>query len=342
MLLKNFFFLSLLNLLLQVQCNYVLVWSDEFNGNSLNTSNWNIDETSTVYNNELEAYTADNVNVANGTLILTAQSQSYGGQNYTSGSINSQNKIYFFYGKIEASIKLPIGQGFWPAFWLLPQIFPINYTEIDIMEAIGELSSQTTGTCYPGGSKTNPQGWQGINAFSNGNNFYNNFHTYGVEWTSGNLNFYVDGVNYFNCSKIYTNSSIWSLDGNLMYIIFNLAVGGNDPGAPDDTTPFPSSFYVDWVRLYQVDDSTNSSTSSVTNGIATNSIATNSSFINSSTNNATKSAININGTTNGTTSIDNSSSSNSNENNNANSNSRLILNYILISMMLIIGIELIK
>ena len=246
-----FLFLYLFALILNSECTYTLVWSDEFNAASLNTTNWNVEVTSTVYNNELEAYTANNVAVANGTLILTAQKQSSGGQSYTSGRINSQNKKYFVYGKIEASIKMPLGQGFWPAFWLLPQVDSSMYTELDIMEAIGQYPGQFTGTCYPGGDVNAPPGWQGTYTFPTGSNFYSAFHTYGVQWTPSTMAFYVDGKYYFNCTKANTDPTIWSFDNDQMFIIFNLAVGGNDPGSPSSSTPFPSKMYVDWVRVYQ-------------------------------------------------------------------------------------------
>ena len=238
-------------LILKSQCNYTLVWADEFNGASLDTTNWNVEVTSTVYNNELEAYTANNVAVTNGALVLTAQKQSSGGKSYTSGRINSQDKRYYVYGKIEASIKLPLGQGFWPAFWLLPQVDSSTYTELDIMEAIGQLPGQITGTCYPGGDVNNPPGWQATYNFPTGSNFYSAFHTYGVEWTAGSIAYYVDGNYYFYCTKANTNPSIWSFDNDKMFIIFNLAVGGSDPGSPSASTPFPSQMFVDWVRVYQ-------------------------------------------------------------------------------------------
>ena len=251
-------------LILNSECAYNLVWSDEFNGASLDSTNWNVEVTSTVYNNELEAYTANNVAVANGTLILSAQKQSSGGKSYTAGRINSQDKRYYVYGKIEASIKMPLGQGFWPAFWLLPQVDSSSYTELDIMEAIGQFPGQFTGTCYPGGNVDSPPGWQGTYKFPTGSNFYSAFHTYGVEWTPGSMAFYVDGNYYFNCTKANTNPSIWSFDNSQMFIIFNLAVGGNDPGAPSATTPFPSQMFVDWVRVYQDNASTSTPTTPTT------------------------------------------------------------------------------
>ena len=229
---------------------YNLVWSDEFNGNALNTSNWNVEVTSTVYNNELEAYTANNVQVANGTLILTAQKQSSGGKSYTSGRINTGNKHTFTSGKFEASIMMPFGQGFWPAFWLYPYVDTSSYTEIDIMEAIGQLPGQMTGTCYPGGDPNAPPMYQGTYTFPKGQNFSSTYHTYGVEWTPGNLVFYVDGNYYFTVKKTSTPTS-WTLESNPMMIIFNLAVGGDDPGSPSASTQFPSKMFVDWVRVYQ-------------------------------------------------------------------------------------------
>jgi len=126
--------LILSSYILNSECAYNLVWSDEFNGTSLNAKSWNIEVTGQVYNNELEAYSASNVFVANGSLNLVARKQTYLSKKYTSGRINTNGFHSFTYGRFEASMKLPKGKGFWPAFWLYPVNDSLPYREIDIMD----------------------------------------------------------------------------------------------------------------------------------------------------------------------------------------------------------------
>ena len=120
--------------------DYELVWSDEFDTNTLGI-NWNVEATNSPYNNELEAYTTrpENVTVADGNLVLTARRENYGGKSFTSGRVNSEHKVSFAHGKIEARIKLPkLANGLWPAFWMMGEDFDsVDWPkcgEIDIME----------------------------------------------------------------------------------------------------------------------------------------------------------------------------------------------------------------
>ena len=136
----KYFILSLLisSYLLRTECVYKLVWSDEFNGNTLDTSVWNYDTGDQWYNNELQGYTPSNVYVQNGNLRIEAKRETYMSKSYTSGRINSMHKKFFTYGRFEARMKFPTGTGFWPAFWLWPESWiESSYREIDIMEAVG-------------------------------------------------------------------------------------------------------------------------------------------------------------------------------------------------------------
>jgi beta-glucanase (GH16 family) len=223
-----------------------LVWSDEFNGTSLDTTNWSYDTGAGGWgNNELEDYTnrTQNVAVQNGNLVITAQPESYGGANYTSGRIKSEGIRQFTYGKIEARIKLPAGQGLWPAFWLLgSNITSVNWPEcgeIDAMEHINN-NANVAGSAH----------W-----YSNGEADYSNtsanldfsqFHVYDVVWDTNNIRWYVD-------NQLYSTLNISSIPAfqNPFFIIMNLAVGGNWPGNPDGTTQFPAQMLVDYVRVYQ-------------------------------------------------------------------------------------------
>ena len=241
---------------------YHLVWSDEFDGTSLNTSNWSYDIGNGCPslcgwgNSELEYYRSQNVSVSGGHLIIEARAQTYGGSNSTSGKIHSENKQDFLYGKIEARIKLPKGAGMWPAFWMMPTDSVYGgwaaSGEIDIMESANAMYI-IGGTIHYGGAYPN-DAYSG-NTYSNGTDFSADYHIYSVEWEPTVMRWYVDGVLYS------TKTSWWSSGGaypapfdQRFYIILNLAVGGNYTGVynwQDVTTNLPQQMLVDWVRVYQ-------------------------------------------------------------------------------------------
>ena len=248
----TYFLLCLLlsSYVLQSECTWKLVWSDEFNGTTLDTKAWNVANTNAVYNNEMEAYSPTSVVVTNGSLRIDAKKQTYLSQPYTSGKIDSQNKRYFTYGRFEARMKLPKGQGFWPAFWLWPNDDSLPYREIDIMEAIGSNTKNIETTCWVGGDSwdvADSIGWD----YTMSVDFSLDYHIYAAEWKPGQIDYFVDTVKVFSCLK--SNAPQWQLDipTNQMFIIFNLAVGGDMPGSPSSTTVFPNSMYVDYVRVYQ-------------------------------------------------------------------------------------------
>lgn len=239
--------------------NWQMVWSDEFDGNALNLDNWIYDlGTGSQFglngwgNNELQYYTDDesNVSVANGMLRIRAEQENVGGMNYTSGRIRTHTNEFWTYGKIEARIKLPAGQGLWPAFWMLPEagFWP---GEIDIMEIIGSEPNVLHGTTH--------QGTVG-DVYSYGGSYYspepltNDFHTYAIEWLPDNIIWYLDGVEYFAMNRSEMPADLeWLLDEDY-YVLLNLAVGGNWPGAPDGTTSFPADMLVDYVRVYEYEE----------------------------------------------------------------------------------------
>jgi beta-glucanase (GH16 family) len=244
-----------------------LVWSDEFNGTSLNSSNWTAEigtGSGGWGNNELEYYTnrSQNLQVTGGNLVITALKESYGGMNYTSARIKTQGLRSFTYGKIEARIKLPTGQGLWPAFWMLGNnITTVGWPkcgEIDIMERVNS-NPYVNGTVH----------WD-ANGYANygktsGNLDFSQFHVYSIEWDKDYIRWFVDGVQYNEI--LITNGT-----GNTeefqrpFFILLNLAVGGNWPGSPNSSTPFPSQMLVDYVRVYQA---STSSTNIVSGGIYT-------------------------------------------------------------------------
>ncbi len=243
-----------------------LVWSDEFNGpngSRPDPAKWvEVTNDSGYGNNELEYYThrAANVQVRNGLLQLTARRERYVGQDgavrlYTSGRIESRGLFNVRYGRVEARIKLPRGQGLWPAFWMLGD----NYDragwpqcgEIDIMENVGFEPSKVHGSLHgPGYSGGHPL--SGIDTLPGKARFSDDFHVFAVEWEPRAIRFYVDGVLYeTQTPKDVPAGGRWVFD-HPFYIVLNLAVGGFWPGNPDATTQFPQTMQVDYVRVYRL------------------------------------------------------------------------------------------
>jgi hypothetical protein len=227
-----------------------LVWSDEFNLFALNTTFWNYEQGASGWgNNELENYTnlTDNVHIDSGYLHITALNPS--GTSYTSGRINTAGKQQFTYGRVDVRAKMPEGKGIWPALWMLGS----NYVSIgwprcgetDIMELLGHEPSIVHGTVHWFSnehlSRTNSY------TLSNGK-FSSGFHLFSVVWTPNKLIWMVDKQQYFYLTREEIPSFPFDLP---QFIICNVAVGGNWPGVPDETTVFPQHMIVDYVRVYQ-------------------------------------------------------------------------------------------
>ena len=245
--------LLLLSFFLHCEADWVQVWSDEFDDDSLDTGAWNVEQHDTVNNGELEAYTSKNVYVADGNLHMVAKKENWGNKHYTSGRINSRGKQQFLYGKFEARMKMPAGKGFWPAFWLLPNDFNDwpAHGEIDIMEVLGHDLHTLYGTVHMGTQGHDINGGAGFGGKTSMPDAYNDdFHIYTVDWQPDKITWSVDDNVYFTAQPSQTKP-YWPFVGNKFYIIFNFAVGGNWPGAPDSHTVFPSEFLVDYVRVYE-------------------------------------------------------------------------------------------
>ncbi len=249
------------------RASWSLVWSDEFNGTSLNTGDWNYDIGTGCPslcgwgNNELEYYRAENVAVSGGNLVITSRAESFGGAGFTSGRITTKNKQTFLYGRVEMRARIPTGGGMWPAFWMLPQdaVYGVWAAsgEIDIMEAANSTTS-VGGTIHYGGSWPNNT-YSGGSYSLGGANFADDFHIYAIEWEPDAIRWYVDGVLYYT-----RTSSQWYSDGaptnprapfdQDFYIVLNAAVGGNYTGCTSSgciTASFPQQFLVDYVRVYE-------------------------------------------------------------------------------------------
>jgi beta-glucanase (GH16 family) len=238
-----------------------LVMQDEFNEDGVpNVAIWGYDlgtgtsETGAGWgNNELQSYTnrTENVKVENGYLLITAKKESLNGASYTSARLSTKGLFEQAYGRFEARIRLPYGQGIWPAFWLLgadcdENEWP-NCGEIDIMEYRGQQPTQVLGTVHG-------PGYAGANAISKSYNLPNgrfdtDFHIFGIEWGPDYINYYVDDVLYNQITPSDVNGK-WVFD-HPFYIIINLAVGGNFVGAPNNATVFPQTMLVDYVRVYK-------------------------------------------------------------------------------------------
>jgi beta-glucanase (GH16 family) len=250
---------------LSAQPCYELVWSDEFSYTGLpDSTKWSNETGGGGWgNNELQYYTKDrleNSRVEDGHLIIEALKENYLGADYTSARIITYNNGHSFtYGKIEASMKLPYGQGIWPAFWMLGDgIFEGTpwpaCGEIDIMEMIGGGEGRDDvvyGTIHWSDSKGNHATFGGQKQLDEGI-FADTFHVFSIEWDASSIKWFLDGTQY-HVADITPGHLSEFHEG--FFILLNLAVGGNWPGYPDTTTVFPQKMYVDYVRVYQLDAS---------------------------------------------------------------------------------------
>ena len=247
---------------------WTLVWSDEFNGpagSAVDSTKWAFDIGGGGWgNNELEYYTNSARNASmdgNGNLVITAIKEIltrknrcwYGQCQYSSARIKTKGKFEQSYGRFEARLQIPYGQGLWPAFWMLgnniDSVSWPNCGEIDIMENIGREPSTVHGTIHgPGYSGAN-----GIGAAYNlpGGAFSDGFHVFAVEWEPNAIRWYVDGNLYQSRTPAdLPAGAAWVFD-HPFFMIMNVAVGGFWPGDPDATTMFPQRMYIDYVRVYQ-------------------------------------------------------------------------------------------
>ncbi len=239
------------------QSSWQLVWSDEFNGpagSQPNPTYWTYDlglGSVCCGNQELETYTnlAENAHMDGlGHLDIHIENPSPGV--YTSARIKTEGLYSVAYGRIEARIKVPAGQGMWPAFWMLgDNITTVNWPacgEIDIMENVGF----TPGTAY--GSLHGPSGYNVTAQYQlpDGQKLSDGFHVYAIEWSHQQIAFYVDG-NLYETQTGPGDGWVFDVPNNPFFIILNAAVGGDWPGGPDATTQFPQDMLIDYVRVYQ-------------------------------------------------------------------------------------------
>lgn len=247
---------------------WALVWSDEFdgmNGSSPDPTKWTFDVGGGGWgNNELETYTnrTENAYLQDGLLVIQVLETYTGPDNitrdYTSARLKTQGLHQWTFGRVEARMKLPYGQGLWPAFWMLGSDFgQVDWPEsgeIDIMENIGREPSIIHGTIHGPGYV----GDTGISSFytlPGGQRFADDFHVFAIEWELDVIRFYVDGSLYATRTPADLPSGTSWVFNKPFFIILNVAVGGDWPGNPDSTTIFPQTLLVDYVRVYQRGDS---------------------------------------------------------------------------------------
>jgi beta-glucanase (GH16 family) len=227
---------------------YSLVWSDEFNGTAVDTSHWHFETGGGGWgNNELEFYQPQNATVANGNLVITAKKEAVGGEKYTSTRMTTQGKVTPTYGRIEARMKLPMGNGFWPAFWMLgSNINTVSWPacgELDIMEHINATNT-VYGTMHWAISGNHSQYGSTIDTTPG------DYHVYAIEWDNNEIRWYVDD-NLYQTGNIKDNINSTRAFHLPFFIIFNFALGGNFPNTAVDESLLPASMYVDYVRVYK-------------------------------------------------------------------------------------------
>ena len=264
-----FAFLLAAAALTAAQTGPALVWSDEFDGKAgapIDSSKWmHMKGGSGWGNNELQYYTDSTKNArldGKGNLVIEAHPAGkdeklecwYGPCRYTSARISTKGLHAWKYGRFEARMRLPDGNGLWPAFWMLgDDIDKVGWPacgEIDIMEMIGREPSTLYGTLHgPGYSGAESIG---SNTKLKSGKFADGFHVFAVEWRPGEIEWFLNGKSYSRKTRSdLPNGAKWTFDHDF-FVILNFAVGGNWPGSPDDTTVFPARFEIDYVRVYGV------------------------------------------------------------------------------------------
>ena len=258
---------------------YNLEWTEQFNegvGGSPSSSIWGYTTGAGGFgNNELETYTSDNAhshliadaNAEDGNALQIQATDDNGGigtaGRYTSARINTSGKVLPEYGYIEARCQLPYGDGIWPAFWQLgSNIGSVGWPacgETDIMETIGD-DYDANGNFYPYWLQTNVSSLHGP-GYSGGNPLtarysissgylYQAYHKYAMLWTPTQITFYFDDIPFETHTPADTNGNPWAYSGHTFYMIANIAVGGNWPGAPDAHTTFPQNLLIDYIKIY--------------------------------------------------------------------------------------------
>ena len=241
-----------------VPSGWLLDWADEFDGDALDMRKWVPEAGGHGFgNNEMQFYTArkENVRVEGGNLVIEARKEPYQGKQYTSARLKTAGLMERQYGRVEARIKVPGGQGIWPAFWMLgADVGTAGWPrsgEIDIMENIGKEPGIVHGTVH-GPGYSGEQGFGAASRLPQGQRFADSFHVFAVEWEPGEIRWYRDGL-HFHTARPQLVRGDWVFE-HPFFVLLNLAVGGYWPGYPDASTSFPQLMLVDYVRVYRKGD----------------------------------------------------------------------------------------
>lgn len=273
LIIKTSKYIAVIVLFVAVSCNvedtqkldnrdWQLVWSDDFNGALAelpDVSKWTYDigtGDNGWGNYELQYYTNRPENVSmdgKGNLVITAIKENFNGSSFTSARIKTKGLLEQKYGRFEARIKTPYGQGIWPAFWMLGNdsdtvVWP-NCGEIDIMELRGQKPNTIESTIHG-------PGYSGANSISSTNTLVNDrfdadFHIFALEWDENKIDFFVDNYLFRRIKKSETEAKGQWVYDHPFYLILDVAVGGSFLGSPSASTPFPQKMTIDYVRVYK-------------------------------------------------------------------------------------------
>lgn len=232
---------------------FTLVWEENFDGDSLNTDVWNFElgdgcdyDICGWGNSELQRYTDSNHSLADGLLTINIEKGNF----YTSTRITTKGNKEFQYGKIESRMKLPSGDGLWPAFWMLGNDIDTNSWpacgEIDIMEYVGRMPGIVHHSLHTTSSSGNTINTKKVVV----SNLEDEFHTYTIEWSIKAIDFYIDGDLKYTYAPGTNNPDYWPFD-KPFYLLLNAAVGGNFGGEVTDENIFPQQFQIDYIKVYQ-------------------------------------------------------------------------------------------
>ena len=240
--------------------DYVLVWEEDFSGpagSALSPEWWRADVGGSGWGNAQLEYNTDSTGNAaldgDGNLVLTARAEEFGGNGYTSARWTTATRFEVEYGRIEARIRVPSGQGIWPAFWMLGgNIGEVGWPacgEIDILEVRGQEPNRLIGSIHgPGYSAGNA-----VSAvYEHPQSLADDFHVYAIEWSPGRIDWYLDDTLYHSVLvSSLPNGAPWVFD-HPFFLIVNVAVGGHFVGSPDATTVFPAQMVIDYIRVSEL------------------------------------------------------------------------------------------
>lgn len=241
-----------------------LVWNDEFDGADIDPTKWEHEVNAQGGgNNELQYYTDRQANsyVEDGKLIIQALQENFTGpegtRDFTSARLRTKDRGDWLYGRFDIRAKLPKGQGLWPAIWMLPTDWEYGgwaaSGEIDIMELVGHEPGTIHGTIHYGGEY--PENTHTGNNYSlpaSQGDFSDDFHTFSIIWEENSIEWYVDDIHYLTLNQWHSTGGPYPAPfDKRFHLLLNVAVGGNWPGNPDETTQFPQTMEVEYVRVYE-------------------------------------------------------------------------------------------